>query len=316
MTIPEDRPGFIRVPTARERWTKRGRVAKAWWLRIYDLARSWPYISIAVISAGVSLLAICLLTLGPPGVLARLIVSVWLGILTWQAVRAVRKWQSDTPIPLADEGGVTPAIPASSCLGDREDDMSSRHGEAATEFTLQSGVLERDEIVSYDERPHWGYAVAQLFKPQSLVAAAIVLLCLLTPWTTTGPVLPILKIVVLTGAMYWLGRQEADYWWKRYVVTNLYVRIISRPWAIFGGEYSLSLRLPRIETAGFERSMALRLLQLKAGGVSIDAAGDHDERFNSMSWVRRPDEFCRQLKPGTSDESSARAKGRWWRNRG
>lgn len=295
MEDPEGRPGFIVVPTMRQRLTKRWRAIYAWLVRMHDLARSWSYTANVVIVATASVLVIVLFVVLPDGALSRLAVSIWLGVIIWQAVIVIRKRQ----LPERNEGGATMR-------------PVHAHGDVVTEFTLRSGILEKDEVVSYDSRPHWGYATGQLFQASSLIAVAIAVASLLTPWTTIDPLLVLLKVVGILGAVYWLGRQEADYLWTHYIVSDRYTHVISRPWAIFGAERTFSLKLTPIETRDIHRPMIFRLLRMDMGHMEIDAPGQKDQRFNDLRWVRSPKEFRRLLKPGMSEEPVQRGS-RWRR---
>jgi len=108
------------------------------------------------------------------------------------------------------------------------------------------------------------------------------------------------KIIVIAAAVYWLVRQEVDYLWTRYIVTDKYAHVLTRPPAIFGDEHRFSLTLAKIETRNIHRPMLLRVFNM--GHLEIDAPGQNDKRFNNLRWVRRPQEFHGLLKPGTADE--------------
>lgn len=162
------------------------------------------------------------------------------------------------------------------------------HGPAATRLTVESGSLEPDEVIRYDRRPHWGEAIERLFNRRMVLAIALVLMCLLTSWVGVSLGIFILKVLILLAASAWIAREEASWFWLRYVITNTRVYIILRPPAFFGGSRVWELRLVKIETVEIEKPWLFRLLGLNAAHLVVDAPGQRDDRFNNMRWVRAP----------------------------
>lgn len=291
MKDPEDRPGFIVTPTFSQRARGWNQAARRRLTRGHDMARRWPFTAQVVKMLVATVVVVVLALVMPGGVLLRLVVVGWLAFMILQAVRIIQKIRTFEP----SEGGYV--------------EYAHGHGDAASGFTLESGILERDEVVAYDERPHWGYAVGQLFQVPSLAAVAAVVGSLLTPWLELPLVLVGLKVVAIAGGVYWIGHEEAEFLWTHYVVTNRYAHVLTRPPAIFGDERRFSLNLAKIETRNIHRPMLLRWMNM--GHLAIDAPGQNDKRFNALQWVRRPYEFHGHLKPGSTEGPPRRS----WRRR-
>lgn len=277
MEEPEVRPGIKESPTLCQRlanWKDAGRRGL---VRGRERARSWPFTARLAWTLGATV-AFIAMAFALDGVLQRLAAICWLLFIGWQAACVLRQIHPQ----------------------DEEVFMEHAHGAQVTEFTLRSGLLERDEIVSYDERPHWGYAVKQLFQVSCLVAAGVVVTALLTPWFDIPFIMVIFKVLAVAGGVYWLGRQEAEFLWTHYIITDKYAHVLTRPPAIFGDERRFSLNLAKIETRNIHRPMVFRLLGMDMGHLQIDAPGQNDKRFNALQWVRHPQEFHGHLKPGTA----------------
>lgn len=257
------------------------------------MARRWPFTAQVVRMLVATVVVVGLAFVVPAGVPFRLVVICWLAFMALQTVQIIQKIRTPEPI----EGGYVEFTP--------------EHGDAASDFTLDSGILERDEVVAYDERPHWGYAAGQLFQAPCLIAAVVVIGSLLTPWLEVPLLLVGLKVIAIVGGVYWIGREEAEFLWTRYIVTDKYAHVLTKPPAIFGDERRFSLNLAKIETRNIHRPMVFRLLRMNMGHLQIDAPGQNDKRFNALQWVRRPQEFHGHLKPGSTEGPSRRS----WRRR-
>lgn len=232
----------------------------------------WYTRHVVIIVAVSTLLGLLLLLLPTElAMLRRIAVLAWLTAVAMQAMRMYQK------------------------MHPRSRPRAYDHGSVASRLTLESGVLERAEEVIYDERPHWGHSLEQLFNLSSLAATGAILFCLLSEWSSIGVAL--FKLLVLVAASYWLARQELDYIWTRYVITDTNTRIISRPPAIFGAENDWSLILVKIETKRVKRPIYMRLLRLNAGHMVVDAPGAQDKRFNNLRWVKDPRRFRQLLTP-------------------
>ena len=212
----------------------------------------------------------------------RIVFLAWLAFVVLPVVRIGRRLRPPT------EGGYV------------RDPQS--HGDLITDFTLKAEVLDLGERVTYDERPHWGEAVSSAFGKSSIIATAVLLLCLLTPWVGLElPFLVPLKLIGIAGASYWLIRQEVNYLWTHYIVTDQAVYVLVRPPAIFGAEVTKSLELSTINTRDVHTPMIFRWMRMDMGHMTVDAPGQSDARFNNMRWVRRPKEVRRLLKPDSAE---------------
>ena len=130
----EERPGFVVTPTFRQRARSWSETGQRWLAEGRSKARSWPFTAPVARMLGATVVVAALAFVMSGGVLFRLITVCWLAFMALQALQIIQK------VRVSDEGGHV--------------EYTQEHGDAASDFTVDSGILERDEVVAYDERPH------------------------------------------------------------------------------------------------------------------------------------------------------------------
>lgn len=146
-------------------------------------------------------------------------------------------------------------------------------------------LLNPNEIVALDLRPHWWY-----FGRQILTGFPLVFFVILTVLSRGGLFEGILKFVTPLLAVLWLGWLATKYFsWTRtyFVVTNK--RVIFRTGII--ARKGVEVPLDRIMNINFGQRVFERIIGV--GNLDVQSAGE--EGTTTFNFVRHPDEVQRDI---------------------
>jgi len=150
-------------------------------------------------------------------------------------------------------------------------------------------LLNRNEEVALDLRPHWWYFGRQILTGIPLLILVILLLNLDGGWFKTGASWVIVALVIAWAV--WLGLKYLSWARTYFVVTNQ--RVVYRTGVI--ARHGAEIPLDRITNINFGQRMFERIIG--AGNLEIQSAGE--QGTTSFDFVRHPDgvqqEIYRQM---------------------
>jgi len=162
-------------------------------------------------------------------------------------------------------------------------------------------LLNRNEEVALDLRPHWWYFGRQILTGIPLLIVVILLLNLNGGWFKTGASWVVVALVIAWAV--WLGLKYLSWARTYFVVTNQ--RVIYRTGVV--ARRGAEIPLDRITNINFGQRMFERLIG--AGNLEIQSAGE--QGTTSFDFVRHPDgvqqEIYRQMDAREHTQSSTDA---------
>jgi uncharacterized membrane protein YdbT with pleckstrin-like domain len=162
-------------------------------------------------------------------------------------------------------------------------------------------LLNRNEDVALDLRPHWWYFGRQILTGIPLLILVIVLLNLDGGWFKTGASWVIVALVIAWAI--WLGLKYLSWARTYFVVTSQ--RVIYRTGVV--ARKGAEIPLDRITNINFGQRMLERVIG--AGNLEIQSAGE--QGTTSFDFVRHPDgvqqEIYRQMDAREHRQSSTDA---------
>jgi uncharacterized membrane protein YdbT with pleckstrin-like domain len=162
-------------------------------------------------------------------------------------------------------------------------------------------LLNRNEEMALDLRPHWWYFGRQILTGIPLLILVILLLNLDGGWFKTGASWVIVALVIAWAV--WLGLKYLSWARTYFVVTNQ--RVVYRTGVI--ARKGAEIPLDRITNINFGQRMFERVIG--AGNLEIQSAGE--QGTTSFDFVRHPDgvqqEIYRQMDAREHQQSSTDA---------
>ena len=162
-------------------------------------------------------------------------------------------------------------------------------------------LLNRNEEVALDLRPHWWYFGRQILTGIPLLILVILLLNLDGGWFKTGASWVIVALVIAWAV--WLGLKYLSWARTYFVITNQ--RVIYRTGVV--ARKGAEIPLDRITNINFGQRMFERVIG--AGNLEIQSAGE--QGTTSFDFVRHPDgvqqEIYRQMDAREHRQSSTDA---------
>ena len=162
-------------------------------------------------------------------------------------------------------------------------------------------LLNRNEEVALDLRPHWWYFGRQILTGIPLLIVVILLLNLNGGWFKTGASWVVVALVIAWAV--WLGLKYLSWARTYFVVTNQ--RVIYRTGVV--ARRGAEIPLDRVTNINFGQRMFERIIG--AGNLEIQSAGE--QGTTSFDFVRHPDgvqqEIYRQLDAREHTQSSTDA---------
>ena len=162
-------------------------------------------------------------------------------------------------------------------------------------------LLNRNEEVALDLRPHWWYFGRQILTGIPLLILVILLLNLNGGWFKTGASWVIVALVIAWAV--WLGLKYLSWARTYFVVTNQ--RVVYRTGVV--ARQGAEIPLDRITNINFGQRMFERIIG--AGNLEIQSAGE--QGTTSFDFVRHPDgvqqEIYRQMDAREHRQSSTDA---------
>ncbi len=148
-------------------------------------------------------------------------------------------------------------------------------------------MLNKDESVVLDLRPHWWYFA----KPLALLLAAIALGIVLLAWDDPPNILNLIVGILVVGALGWFGVTYVRWATTSFVVTT--DRLISRTGVL--SRAGVEIPHEKINTVFFRQTIFERLI--RSGDLEIESASA--EGTQSFDDIRRPlnvqNEIYRQI---------------------
>jgi uncharacterized membrane protein YdbT with pleckstrin-like domain len=132
-------------------------------------------------------------------------------------------------------------------------------------------VLDDDEVVLRDLRPHWRRIVLPLALPPLVIGLASYGWFALPSNHARQPLRYVILAVALLILLRWSVRQLLSWWTTRYVVTNR--RVLMRDGVV--ARTGRDVPLTRINDVSFRRTVVERLLG--SGTLVIESAGDRGQ---------------------------------------
>jgi uncharacterized membrane protein YdbT with pleckstrin-like domain len=162
-------------------------------------------------------------------------------------------------------------------------------------------LLNRNEEVALDLRPHWWYFGRQILTGIPLLIVVILLFNIDSGWFKTGAEWVVAALVIAWAV--WLGLKYLSWARTYFVVTNQ--RVVYRTGVI--ARRGAEIPLDRITNINFGQRMFERLIG--AGNLEIQSAGE--QGTTSFDFVRHPDgvqqEIYRQMDAREHTQSSTDA---------
>jgi len=162
-------------------------------------------------------------------------------------------------------------------------------------------LLNRNEELALDLRPHWWYFGRQILTGIPLLIVVILLLNLDSGWFKTGASWVVVALVIAWAV--WLGLKYLSWARTYFVVTNQ--RVVYRTGVI--ARRGAEIPLDRITNINFTQRMFERVIG--AGNLEIQSAGE--QGTTSFDFVRHPDgvqqEIYRQMDAREHTQSSTDA---------
>jgi uncharacterized membrane protein YdbT with pleckstrin-like domain len=162
-------------------------------------------------------------------------------------------------------------------------------------------LLNRNEEVALDLRPHWWYFGRQILTGIPLLIVVILLLNLDGGWFKTGASWVVVALVVAWAV--WLGLKYLSWARTYFVITNQ--RVVYRTGVV--ARRGAEIPLDRITNINFTQRMFERIIG--AGNLEIQSAGE--QGTTSFDFVRHPDgvqqEIYRQMDARENRQSATDA---------
>jgi membrane protein YdbS with pleckstrin-like domain len=162
-------------------------------------------------------------------------------------------------------------------------------------------LLNRNEEVALDLRPHWWYFGRQILTGIPLLIVVILLLNLDGGWFKTGASWVVVALVVAWAV--WLGLKYLSWARTYFVVTNQ--RVVYRTGVV--ARKGAEIPLDRITNINFTQRMFERIIG--AGNLEVQSAGE--QGTTTFDFVRHPDgvqqEIYRQMDGRETRQSSTDA---------
>jgi uncharacterized membrane protein YdbT with pleckstrin-like domain len=162
-------------------------------------------------------------------------------------------------------------------------------------------LLNRNEEIALDLRPHWWYFGRQILTGIPLLIVVILLLNLDSGWFKTGASWVVVALVVAWAV--WLGLKYLSWARTYFVVTNQ--RVVYRTGVV--ARRGAEIPLDRITNINFTQRMFERIIG--AGNLEIQSAGE--QGTTSFDFVRHPDgvqqEIYRQMDARENRQSATDA---------
>jgi uncharacterized membrane protein YdbT with pleckstrin-like domain len=162
-------------------------------------------------------------------------------------------------------------------------------------------LLNRNEEVALDLRPHWWYFGRQILTGIPLLILVILLLNLDGGWFKTGASWVIVALVIAWAV--WLGLKYLSWARTYFVVTNQ--RVVYRTGVV--ARKGAEIPLDRITNINFTQRMFERIIG--AGNLEVQSAGE--QGTTTFDFVRHPDgvqqEIYRQMDARETRQSSTDA---------
>jgi uncharacterized membrane protein YdbT with pleckstrin-like domain len=162
-------------------------------------------------------------------------------------------------------------------------------------------LLNRNEEVALDLRPHWWYFGRQILTGIPLLIVVLLLLNLDSGWFKTGASWVVVALVIAWAV--WLGLKYLSWARTYFVVTNQ--RVVYRTGVV--ARRGAEIPLDRITNINFTQRMLERIIG--AGNLEIQSAGE--QGTTSFDFVRHPDgvqqEIYRQMDAREHTQSSTDA---------
>ena len=162
-------------------------------------------------------------------------------------------------------------------------------------------LLNRNEEVALDLRPHWWYFGRQILTGIPLLIVVILLLNLDGGWVKTGASWVVVALVVAWAV--WLGLKYLSWARTYFVVTNQ--RVVYRTGVV--ARKGAEIPLDRITNINFTQRMFERIIG--AGNLEVQSAGE--QGTTTFDFVRHPDgvqqEIYRQMDGRETRQSSTDA---------
>jgi uncharacterized membrane protein YdbT with pleckstrin-like domain len=162
-------------------------------------------------------------------------------------------------------------------------------------------LLNRNEEVALDLRPHWWYFGRQILTGIPLLIVVIVLLNLDGGWFKTGASWVVVAMVIAWAV--WLGLKYLSWARTYFVVTNQ--RVVYRTGVI--ARRGAEIPLDRVTNINFTQRMFERIIG--AGNLEVQSAGE--QGTTTFDFVRHPDgvqqEIYRQMDARENRQSSTDA---------
>jgi uncharacterized membrane protein YdbT with pleckstrin-like domain len=140
-------------------------------------------------------------------------------------------------------------------------------------------LLQDDEVVSLDLRPHWWFFGKQILSGVPLLVAFVLVLALFNGGTRT--IFVYVWVAMLVAWLIWLVVKYFDWTFTYFVVSN--ERVIFRTGVL--AKRGVEIPLARVNNINFSQSVWERIIG--AGDLAIESAG-RDGR-STFSDVRHPD---------------------------
>jgi uncharacterized membrane protein YdbT with pleckstrin-like domain len=162
-------------------------------------------------------------------------------------------------------------------------------------------LLNRNEEVALDLRPHWWYFGRQILTGIPLLIVVILLLNLDGGWFKTGASWVVVALVVAWAV--WLGLKYLSWARTYFVITNQ--RVVYRTGVV--ARKGAEIPLDRITNINFTQRMFERIIG--AGNLEVQSAGE--QGTTTFDFVRHPDgvqqEIYRQMDGRETRQSSTDA---------